>query len=187
MRRHRRVGASAKRALTQQMRAMLQQQWLAHRHVCENYSPARHAPNCTGDRFHHWGALAGLLTRMEAGELPLPIHSHTMAAAATHAAESPSASVSSASTAGPGARALDPAHSGASASATATGHSPTITSRPGYAQAAAATEAAQHEARMLESWVSFAVRHILGAFGAHGIGELDLDRPLDRPPQATEL
>ena len=64
--------AAAARALAEQMRGMLLAQWRTHAHVCENYSPARHAANCTGDRFHQWGALAGLLRLGEEGHVNLP-------------------------------------------------------------------------------------------------------------------
>ena len=63
------------------------------------------------------------------------------------------------------------------ASAMATGHSPEVKARAGYAQLEAASAALEHEARLLEGWLSFAVRHLLGAFGSHGIDELDLDSP----------
>lgn len=63
-------------ALVRQMREMVLAQWRAHRHVCENYSPRRDAGNCTGDRFHQWGALGGFISLLEAGHMdvlePLP-------------------------------------------------------------------------------------------------------------------
>jgi len=35
--------------------------------VCENFGPHRDTPDCTGDKFYHWGGLAGLLSIIEAG------------------------------------------------------------------------------------------------------------------------
>ena len=64
-----------RRALATQMKGMLTNQWRRHHHICENFSP--HSPalrakngegdDCTGDHFYHWGALAGLLSIIEAG------------------------------------------------------------------------------------------------------------------------
>ena len=62
----------ARKSLVAQMREMLMVQWRAHGHICENYSPHRDALNCTGDRFHHWGALASLLSMAEAGYVKVP-------------------------------------------------------------------------------------------------------------------
>ena len=42
-----------RKALVLQMREMVLSQWRAHGHICENYSPAAAAPNCTGDRFEN--------------------------------------------------------------------------------------------------------------------------------------
>lgn len=55
----------AKRQLASQMGDMFLQQWIQKGHVCENYSPHRNAKDCTGDKFYHWGALAGLLSLLE--------------------------------------------------------------------------------------------------------------------------
>ena len=88
------VGARA--ALAKQMGAMFLNQWRRHHHVCENFSPKRDAPECTGMRaysevearattipsdaelrcsrsilaradFYHWGGLAGFIGLLEAG------------------------------------------------------------------------------------------------------------------------
>ena len=42
-------------------------QWRAHRHVCENFSPWRNATECTGMHFYHWGGLAGFIGLLDAG------------------------------------------------------------------------------------------------------------------------
>ena len=39
-----------------------------------------------------------------------------------------------------------------------------------------AQEAAEREFYRLETWLAFLVRHVMGAFGSTGLGELDLDR-----------
>jgi hypothetical protein len=67
----------------------------------------------------------------------------------------------------------------AAARSATSGYSPDVPSKPGYAQAAQATAAAEREARLLESWIDVATRHILGALGSHGLVELGLDQPSD--------
>jgi putative isomerase len=59
--------AAAKAALAKQMAATFVEQWRLTRHVCENFDPRQGAVNCTGDKFYHWGALAGLLMLWERG------------------------------------------------------------------------------------------------------------------------
>ena len=60
--------------------------------------------------------------------------------------------------------------------------SPDPAKRAGYAQAAAAQAAAQRDdvdslgGRLLQ-WAQTLSGHVLGAFGSHGIVELDLDQP----------
>jgi len=61
-----------RKALVAQMRSMVLDMWRRHGHVCENYSPSARALNCTGDRFHQWGALASYLSLLEAGYVRLP-------------------------------------------------------------------------------------------------------------------
>lgn len=58
---------AAKAALADQAGAMFLNMWRRHGHVCENYSPWKNATDCTGDRFYHWGGLAGLAELVEAG------------------------------------------------------------------------------------------------------------------------
>jgi hypothetical protein len=77
----------AKAALAKQATGLMLSQWHAHRHICENYNPhkygilpdtrlhqaiigllaRRNGTDCTGDRFYHWGALAGFVSLLEAG------------------------------------------------------------------------------------------------------------------------
>ena len=52
--------ATARAALAKQMQATFITQFRLNRHVCENFSPKEGATECTGSRFYHWGALAGL-------------------------------------------------------------------------------------------------------------------------------
>ena len=58
---------SAKVAMCKQMTAMFMNQWNLHRHVCENFDPKHLGPDCTGNKFYHWGALAGFITLLENG------------------------------------------------------------------------------------------------------------------------
>eukprot|EP00760_Papus_ankaliazontas_P027597 PhM_4_TR3401/c0_g1_i1/m.22627 len=58
---------TARKALVHQMRQMGMNMWLRHRHVCENYSPHADAPECTGTKFYHWGALTVFLSVQEEG------------------------------------------------------------------------------------------------------------------------
>ena len=55
----------ARKALCEQMQSLLLSQWRRNRHICENYNPHRTADtsdgDCTGTKFYHWGALAGML------------------------------------------------------------------------------------------------------------------------------
>ena len=57
----------ARKALAKQATAMLSNQWRLHRHVCENFNPHRDGADCTGDKFYHWGGLAGFVSILEAG------------------------------------------------------------------------------------------------------------------------
>jgi putative isomerase len=58
----------ARKALCQQMEALMMSQWNAHRHICENYHPHRSdAADCTGTKFYSWGALHGLIGMVEEG------------------------------------------------------------------------------------------------------------------------
>ena len=66
------LARTARAALVRQMRGMVLTQWRRHRHVCENYSPWHNASNCTGDRFHQWGALGSYLSLVEDGHVALP-------------------------------------------------------------------------------------------------------------------
>ena len=227
---------AAKHVLVEQMRGLLLTQWHRHHHVCENYSPMRDAPNCTGDRFHQWGGLTGLISLIEAGELLVPTVEPLVTADGADGASTPAAASAAGGAAAadqapreailaaagatqasartpardvasaPAAAASEPvgAPSGRwrvwrrtgggwwgwrvpwrklpgfaamSSTALAQGHSPDIKARGGYAQAEAARAAAEHEERQLEGWLSFAVRHMMGSFGSHGLVELDLDHP----------
>ena len=58
---------AARKALCVQMTSMFLDQWNKHGHVCENFSPFEGAGDCTGDKFYHWGALAGMITLIEEG------------------------------------------------------------------------------------------------------------------------
>ena len=49
------------------MSALFLNQWRAHHHVCENFSPWRNATECTGMHFYHWGGLAGFIGLLDAG------------------------------------------------------------------------------------------------------------------------
>jgi putative isomerase len=59
--------SDARAQLAKQAGATGVTQWRLNRHVCENFSPWRNATECTGSFFYHWGALAPMLTLMEAG------------------------------------------------------------------------------------------------------------------------
>jgi len=58
----------AKHQLASQMSDMFLNLWEKKGRVCENYSPHLNAMDCTGDKFYHWGALAGLLAVLETNE-----------------------------------------------------------------------------------------------------------------------
>ena len=58
---------TARKALCAQMTAMMLSMWRRHRHICENFNPHRNATECSGTRFYHWGALAGMISLIEAG------------------------------------------------------------------------------------------------------------------------
>ena len=58
---------AARKALCVQMTAMFLNMWNKHGHVCENFSPFEDADDCTGDKFYHWGALAGMISLIEGG------------------------------------------------------------------------------------------------------------------------
>jgi hypothetical protein len=49
------------------MGATFIEQFRLNRHVCENFDPRKSATECTGSRFYHWGALAGLIGIIDAG------------------------------------------------------------------------------------------------------------------------
>jgi hypothetical protein len=53
------------------MTALMLSQWRQHRHICENFSPHKtaddHGGDCSGTKFYHWGALAGMITLVEEG------------------------------------------------------------------------------------------------------------------------
>ena len=69
---------AARKGLARQMSAMFVDEWRRYAHVCENYNPHRNASvvvagktwsdDCTGTRFYHWGALAGLIEVVEQGK-----------------------------------------------------------------------------------------------------------------------
>eukprot|EP00658_Telonema_sp_P-2_P034540 TRINITY_DN25205_c0_g1_i2.p1 TRINITY_DN25205_c0_g1~~TRINITY_DN25205_c0_g1_i2.p1 ORF type:complete len:721 (+),score=172.82 TRINITY_DN25205_c0_g1_i2:163-2325(+) len=61
------VVAQGRKALAKQATAMMLNQWRLHRHVCENYNPHRNGTDCTGDKFYHWGGLAGFVSILEEG------------------------------------------------------------------------------------------------------------------------
>lgn len=58
----------ARKALCKQMTGMMLAMWRRHRHICENFNPHRNATECSGTLFYHWGALAGMISMIEAGE-----------------------------------------------------------------------------------------------------------------------
>ena len=57
----------ARKALCDQMTSMFLQQWNQHAHVCENFNPHKIGTDCTGTKFYHWGALAGMISIEEEG------------------------------------------------------------------------------------------------------------------------
>jgi hypothetical protein len=60
----------ARKALCKHMESMMMNQWSRHRDICENYHPSLAgdgADACTGTKFYHWGALAGLIGMVEDG------------------------------------------------------------------------------------------------------------------------
>lgn len=61
------VVRSARKALCEQMSRMMLSMWRRHRHICENFNPHRNATECSGTRFYHWGALAGMIKLIEEG------------------------------------------------------------------------------------------------------------------------
>jgi len=62
---------AGRKALCKQMTALMLSQWRQHRHICENFSPHKtaddHGGDCSGTKFYHWGALAGMITLVEEG------------------------------------------------------------------------------------------------------------------------
>jgi hypothetical protein len=62
---------AGRQALCKQMTALMLSQWRLHRHICENFSPHKtaddHGGDCSGTKFYHWGALAGMITLVEEG------------------------------------------------------------------------------------------------------------------------
>ena len=59
---------TARKALCKQMTAMMLSMWRRHRHICENFNPHKNATDCSGTKFYHWGALAGMISMIEAGQ-----------------------------------------------------------------------------------------------------------------------
>jgi hypothetical protein len=59
---------TARKALCSQMAQMMLNMWRRHRHICENFNPHRNATDCSGTKFYHWGALAGMISMLEAGD-----------------------------------------------------------------------------------------------------------------------
>ena len=59
---------AARKALCSQMAQMMLNMWRRHRHICENFNPHRNATDCSGTKFYHWGALAGMISMLEAGD-----------------------------------------------------------------------------------------------------------------------
>ena len=57
----------ARVALCRQMAAMMMEVWERTGHICENYGPQRSDLDCTGNRFYHWGGLAGFIDLLEQG------------------------------------------------------------------------------------------------------------------------
>jgi len=64
---HSTIVRTARKAMAKQLNEMFLNQWHRHRHVCENFGPHEDTPDCTGNKFYHWGALAGLIQLEEAG------------------------------------------------------------------------------------------------------------------------
>ena len=67
---------SARKAMCKQMTAMMLNQWRLHAHICENFNPHKNGTevagkvwpdDCTGCKFYHWGALAGMISLIEEG------------------------------------------------------------------------------------------------------------------------
>ena len=58
---------SARKAMCKQLTALMMSQWRAHRHICENFYPYKNATDCSGTKFYHWGALAGMISLIEEG------------------------------------------------------------------------------------------------------------------------
>jgi hypothetical protein len=58
---------AARKALCAQATAMFLKQWHEHAHICENFSPHKNGTDCTGTKFYHWGALAGMISLEEEG------------------------------------------------------------------------------------------------------------------------
>lgn len=57
----------ARVALCRQMAGMMMEVWERTGHICENYGPQRSDLDCTGNRFYHWGGLAGFIDLLEQG------------------------------------------------------------------------------------------------------------------------
>jgi hypothetical protein len=58
---------TARKSLCKQMTGLMLSQWNRNGHICENYGPHRWTADCTGNKFYHWGALAGFISLIEAG------------------------------------------------------------------------------------------------------------------------
>eukprot|EP00729_Bicosta_minor_P013321 gene13321-31113_t len=56
-----------RKALAKQATSMLSNVWRRHRHVCENFGERQDENDCTGDKFYHWGGLAGFISLLEEG------------------------------------------------------------------------------------------------------------------------
>lgn len=226
----------ARAALAEQMRGMLLEQWGRQRHVCENYSPRRDAANCTGDRFHQWGALAGFLSLGEAGDVTFPLlpklgsierlnrvqprEGGSSGVPSANSRSQPQTAVRESSDARHDVRHTSalgawkdwrsrgsgwynwnqrwlpwPFRGGKSTAAGRSGsnvrggadssrrrapttpaHLDPVSQRPGYQQAAVAHAAAKRDGQWPFAILEAVTRHALGAFGAHGIVELDLDQ-----------
>jgi len=59
--------AMGRKALATQLSELMLAQWRMNRHICENFGPHKNTTDCTGSKFYHWGALAGLIKLIEDG------------------------------------------------------------------------------------------------------------------------
>ena len=231
---------AAARALAEQMRGMLLAQWRARAHVCENYSPARHAANCRrpfppvgctrgfaeagrggGVNLLGWPSSApstlstsssrhrGKSQAQQQAQQPAQQRAQRRAQRRQHGSAAGGAAPPTAALGAwagwrskgsgwwswrssrlpwpfggggrseavrlVGARVSTPDAPPASSRAAAARD--WAARRPGYQQAEVAQAAAKREGQwVLASALESVARHALGAFGAHGIVELDLDQ-----------